>query len=72
MQNEESIEVSQDRLTGRGTAITSGMDIVSSGPTCITEDYHILYVLPRIQEEATGDLAATSSLIGGRSESGSA
>lgn len=64
MQSEASAEVAHDRMTARSTAISSGMDIVSSGPGCATEDYHILYVLPRIQEEATGDLAATSSLIG--------
>eukprot|EP00892_Ulva_mutabilis_P001178 jgi/Ulvmu1/11060/UM007_0242.1 len=69
--NEASEEVAQDRMAPRGPAISSGMDIVSSGPACATEDYHILYVLPRIQEEATGDLAATSSLMGAHSSSDS-
>lgn len=53
----------------RTASISSGMDIVSSGPAYMTEDFHVLYVLPRIQEEGTGDLAATSSLMGGHSDS---
>lgn len=57
------------RMAVRSTGISSGMDIVSNGPARVVDDFHVLYVLPRIQEEGTGDLAATSSLMGGYSES---